>query len=149
MKVSKECKELPELLKEINLRRFVWRLLHAWYKAKTDNVRLRKFWTDEQAVLQAFDRDFPNDHGPPPNVMAQRPTLPHPPLAVMTTKEQRRPPPPPTTTSTPTPTATTSAKRPAPVEHESPSRPSPVPVEHRSPVLPAPRPKPVPVKRQN
>jgi hypothetical protein len=67
MKVMKEVKSNPELSPIIAERRYVWRYIGSYMKAKHDQV-LSRFWTERMPSLNDFDQNFPNHYrtGPPP-----------------------------------------------------------------------------------
>jgi hypothetical protein len=67
MKVMKEVKSKPELSPIIAERRYVWRYIGSYMKAKHDQV-LSRFWTERMPSLNDFDQNFPNHYrtGPPP-----------------------------------------------------------------------------------
>ena len=67
MKVMKEVKNQLELSPVIAERRYVWRFIGSYMKAKQEKV-LSQFWTQQMMSLNNFDQYFPNHHhsGPPP-----------------------------------------------------------------------------------
>lgn len=143
----KECRMVPELKAEIDIKRFVWRLTREYSEVKQDNKDLASFWTRQGDNLQEFDQKYPDHHRPafPPN---QRPTL----------TPQAPEPPHPTAPLGPAPAParrTLPAKPPlAPASSQQPPAPTmprlpalaPPPAQAPSPAL-APSPAPAPAQR--
>jgi hypothetical protein len=66
MNFSKVHRNDDDIMSEVNVRRFLWRLTRGWLAVKKDPAQLEKFWGEQAQILAEFDKEFPNDHRPAP-----------------------------------------------------------------------------------
>jgi hypothetical protein len=73
MNVSKVHRNNEDIMSEVAVRRFLWRLTRGWLAVKKDPSQLERFWGEQAVILAEFDKEFPNDKRPVALLIANPP----------------------------------------------------------------------------
>ena len=91
MKMARETRDHPAIQAELEVPRFLWKLVERYSAIRTDKDRLSRFWTQQTGLLEEFDKKNPTQHRatPAPSTNARfTPT----PIPAMVAKDSRPPP---------------------------------------------------------
>lgn len=97
MTATRETRDVPAIQDEFKVPRFLWELMAGWHQRKGKTSELQKYYREQQAKMERFDKKHPGQCPPPemPLPIGQQPRFPIPPQAVMMAKGQSSSQPPP------------------------------------------------------